>query len=122
MIRMQERNDQFIETALPFWNDLTPQDKTQLKRAIQKRHFSAGTPLHNGESGCSGLLLVYSGQVQMCIRDSLYTGLLEHNFRNPDTVGLRVASPREHTRVLAVPRQKGMYNFRYCFKIHKFLA
>ena len=64
MIRMQERNDQFIETALPFWNDLTPQDKTQLKRAIQKRHFSAGTPLHNGESGCSGLLLVYSGQVR----------------------------------------------------------
>lgn len=48
----------------PVWDKLTPDQQTQLARSAVLRTVAAGTVVHRGGTGCTGLLLVRSGQLR----------------------------------------------------------
>jgi len=50
---------------LPFWNKLTEKQKMLLKEKSREARFEKGMLVHGGADGCSGLLLVTSGQLRV---------------------------------------------------------
>lgn len=60
---MQEETE-ILEDYLPFWEKLTPGQRTELSAAVHRRRFEKGEILHRGKDDCIGLLLVLSGQLR----------------------------------------------------------
>ena len=54
-----------LEEYLPFWNRLTERQKALLKEKAKEAGFEKGMLVHGGADGCSGLLLVTSGQLRV---------------------------------------------------------
>ncbi len=55
--------DKFID-YFPIWNKLTTEQQHILSSVITERTFEEGALVHSGAADCSGLLLVYSGQLR----------------------------------------------------------
>jgi CRP/FNR family transcriptional regulator, anaerobic regulatory protein len=53
-----------LKDYLPFWNQLTPEERTLLESAAQLHSFKKGTVMHRGADDCTGLFLVTSGQLR----------------------------------------------------------
>ncbi len=49
---------------LPFWNQITPEERTLLESSAQQRLFKSGTVMHRGSQDCTGLFLVTAGQLR----------------------------------------------------------
>ena len=49
---------------LPVWNKLDDRQREALSSASVKRAFRKGEMMHHGSAGCTGLILVYSGQIR----------------------------------------------------------
>lgn len=54
-----------LEEYLPFWNRLTERQRALLKEKAKEAGFEKGMLVHGGADGCSGLLLVTSGQLRV---------------------------------------------------------
>lgn len=50
---------------LPFWKELSPDQRNFLSGSIRQKQFEKGTVIHNGEADCVGLLIVLSGQLRV---------------------------------------------------------
>ena len=48
----------------PIWKQLTPQHQHTLHNSAMMRTFKRGTIIHNGSTGCTGLILVKTGQLR----------------------------------------------------------
>jgi len=53
-----------LKDYLPFWNQLTQEERTLLESAAQLHSFKKGTIMHRGADDCTGLFLVTSGQLR----------------------------------------------------------
>ena len=56
-----------FESSIPVWNKLTAQQQRLLLDNTDARFFSKGELVHEGELGCTGLLIVESGQLRAFI-------------------------------------------------------
>ncbi len=56
-----------FSTYFPIWNKLSPAHQKQIAGAVIYRSVKKGTVIHNGNSDCTGLLLVRSGQLRAYI-------------------------------------------------------
>ena len=56
-----------LEELLPFWRELTEEEQEKLAAGVGTKCFEAGQPIHRGREDCTGLFLVYSGQVRVFI-------------------------------------------------------
>ena len=54
-----------LSEYLPFWDGLTPEEKTRLAATSRISDFEKGQLIHNGSSDCIGLLLVISGRLRV---------------------------------------------------------
>ena len=50
---------------LPFWDDLTPNQKGILTAGSSEFHYDKDTNVHSAESECIGMLLVTSGSLRV---------------------------------------------------------
>lgn len=56
-----------LEEYLPFWKKLTERQRRLLKDNVREEKYEKGRLVHSGADGCSGLLLVASGQLRVFI-------------------------------------------------------
>lgn len=56
-----------FSTYFPIWNKLSPAHQKQIAGTVIYRSVKKGTVIHNGNSDCTGLLLVRSGQLRAYI-------------------------------------------------------
>lgn len=56
-----------FSTYFPIWNKLSPAHQKQIAGAAIYRSVKKGTVIHNGNTDCTGLLLVRSGQLRAYI-------------------------------------------------------
>lgn len=64
---LSETDQKLLQTALPFWNNLSaPQKDLLISNAILS-HYEKGESMHYGESGCAGVLIVKSGTIRAYI-------------------------------------------------------
>ena len=61
---MTEEKLAFYQSAFPVWEDLTPQQRDLLLSSTIEKTFPKGAALHQGGQDCSGLVIVYSGQLR----------------------------------------------------------
>ncbi|MFA6729752.1 MAG: Crp/Fnr family transcriptional regulator [Eubacteriales bacterium] len=52
---------------LPFWKNLTAEQKHLLLSSLQERDYGRGNIIHSGQDDCIGLIIVTSGQVRVYI-------------------------------------------------------
>lgn len=57
----------FFEETLPFWNQLTKEQKQQFLDKSQLKSFEMGETMHAEHKNCSGLFLIKTGQVRAFI-------------------------------------------------------
>jgi len=57
----------YLQSVLPFWKDLSVEERDTLSRAVVPRSFAAGSAIHSGSEDCSGLFVIRSGQVRAYI-------------------------------------------------------
>lgn len=57
----------FLQDSLSFWNELEKNQQLSLQQSILKKHFNTGEAMHGGSENCSGLFLIYNGQVRTYI-------------------------------------------------------
>ena len=75
---------EFVRKALPFWKDLTPDERREVNNTVSLRMYKKGDFLHKAEEDCAGLLVIRKGQVRAYILSdagkeiTLYR-LLEHD-------------------------------------------
>ena len=60
-----EKDEQFIRTALYFWDKLSPSEKELLKNGIELAKYKAGQTIHSPESDCIGAFLVKEGEIRV---------------------------------------------------------
>jgi CRP/FNR family transcriptional regulator len=65
-IELIDMNITFMEEVLPFWDALSPREKSFVKEKLVERCYSQGQIIHDGED-CTGLLIVKSGQLRIFI-------------------------------------------------------
>lgn len=53
-----------VLTALPFWDKLTPDEKTEIQRSCQEVIYPAGATIHQGQNDCIGIIFVCSGMLR----------------------------------------------------------
>lgn len=58
---------ELLKSYLPFWEQLTQQQKALLNASVHERRFAKGEILHRGSADCIGLLLVLQGQLRAFI-------------------------------------------------------
>lgn len=58
---------EFLRDALPFWDNLTPEQQREVEITTTGRSYRSGETLHNGATDCSGMLIIKSGQVRAYI-------------------------------------------------------
>lgn len=56
-----EQLEQALASYLPFWGDLTEQQRAMLVAGTRRAHFEAGAHVHSGENDCIGVLMVEQG-------------------------------------------------------------
>lgn len=61
------KDSAFLEESLSFLRELDKHQLLSLQRAIIKKSFPKGEALHGGSDNCSGLFLIYKGQVRAYI-------------------------------------------------------
>lgn len=59
-----------LSQYFPIWNQLSAAQRAQLEEAAFRRKAAKGEILHNGSLGCTGLLVVISGQLRSYILSS----------------------------------------------------
>jgi CRP/FNR family transcriptional regulator len=57
----------FLQDSLAFWKELDKNQQLSLQQSIIKKHFITGEAMHGGSENCSGLFLIYNGQVRTYI-------------------------------------------------------
>jgi CRP/FNR family transcriptional regulator, anaerobic regulatory protein len=57
----------FLQDTLSFWKELSDPQKNFLKESIVKKQFALGESMRSNSDNCSGLFLIYSGQVRAYI-------------------------------------------------------
>lgn len=62
---MEPQDQAFLESALPFYVQLSKQDRQLLTEHLSKVHYAAGQQLYSGKQDCLGLLLIQSGQLRV---------------------------------------------------------
>jgi CRP/FNR family transcriptional regulator len=55
---------ELAEEYLPFWKDLTPDQRGLMSRSVSVKHFEKGSVPHRGNDDCTGLLLVLKGRLR----------------------------------------------------------
>lgn len=55
------------EKYIPFWKELSDNERSMLARSAVERVLSKGALLHGGTAGCLGLLVVRSGQLRIFV-------------------------------------------------------
>jgi len=58
---------QFIKNVLPFWGKLDPQHQALLADSLITKTYAQGQSVHSGFDDCSGLAVVFSGQLRAYI-------------------------------------------------------
>ena len=53
-----------FQDAFPIWDRLQPDQQERIGNALIFRSAEKGTTLHSGDTDCTGLLLVKSGQLR----------------------------------------------------------
>lgn len=53
--------------CFPVWNKLTPAHQQEILAAVATREFKKGTVLYDGTTGCTGFIVVESGQLRAYI-------------------------------------------------------
>lgn len=56
-----------LQDFFPFWEQLEPEQKEDLSKHCQLRHFQKGDRIDTGEKQCMGLLLIQKGQLRALI-------------------------------------------------------
>lgn len=56
-----------LGTILPFWSDLTEQEKNLIENSIQIEKYTKGMLMHRTDNTCKGLMTVVSGQLRTYI-------------------------------------------------------
>lgn len=57
----------FLRDKLSFYDELDAQMQLSLQQALVKKHFNKGEIMQGGAENCSGLFLIYNGQVRAYI-------------------------------------------------------
>ena len=57
--------DSNLRAYLPFWGDLTEEQRQALASAARVRRFPKGALLHSGDGHCTGLFLILSGALRV---------------------------------------------------------
>ena len=63
---MEQKDIKFANEVLPFWDDLSDNERTILLNRMSKLYYSKGQIIHSGDD-CTGLLLIRSGQIRTYI-------------------------------------------------------
>ncbi len=63
----QKKDILFLQDTLNFWKELTVTQRDMLLQAIEKKHFVTSESMYSHSDNCSGLFLIYSGQVRAYI-------------------------------------------------------
>ena len=58
---------EFVRKALPFWKDLTSDERREVNNTVSLRMYKKGDLLHKAEEDCAGLLVIKKGQVRAYI-------------------------------------------------------
>lgn len=61
---MQASELAFVQSMLPFWNQLSDEDAALLTQQVRTQTFSAGDTIHSGSNDCVGVLLIKSGELR----------------------------------------------------------
>lgn len=56
-----------FENYFPIWNQLTADQKNRIQKRLITRKVEKGTIIHNGNTDCTGLFLIKSGQLRAYI-------------------------------------------------------
>lgn len=64
---LSRENAEFLESVLPFWGKLTPEEKQVIAASAQPCFYRKGENMHRGSEQCAGLLLVKHGQLRVYI-------------------------------------------------------
>lgn len=64
---VQKKDVLFFQDTLSFWKDLSEQQKNYLRENIVLKKFTAGESMHSSSDNCSGLFLIWKGQVRAYI-------------------------------------------------------
>ena len=62
---LSSKNLSILQNMLPFWDDLTPNQKEILTAGSSELHYDKDTNVHSAESECIGMLLVTSGSLRV---------------------------------------------------------
>ena len=62
---LSSKNLSILQNMLPFWDDLTPNQKGILTAGSSEFHYDKDTNVHSAESECIGMLLVTSGSLRV---------------------------------------------------------
>ena len=61
---MTQAEKDFLQTAFPFWKELSQNQKERLLNSTALHHYQKGEHLHSGSNDCVGTLAVQSGQLR----------------------------------------------------------
>ena len=62
---MQDKNIKFMENSLPFWKDLSDEERGTIKNSLIKKTYAKNTILAHSGDDCTGFLMVKSGQLRI---------------------------------------------------------
>ncbi len=60
----QCEHEEYLSKQLPFWGDLTEEEKALLCSNTKQAKYSKGSYIHNGKDDCIGVLLVTTGHIR----------------------------------------------------------
>ena len=69
-----------LEAHLPFWGELTREQREKLSRAAVERTFPQGTLVSGGSEDCTGLVLPLTGQLRAYLLTEEGRRVLEEEF------------------------------------------
>ncbi len=64
---MTDKEINFLKETLTFWKKLNSTQQDMLIQSLRKKKFALGESMHSGSENCSGLFLLYRGQVRAFI-------------------------------------------------------
>ena len=64
---MNKEDLSFIKESISFWKEITEEQKQLLSNFIVKKNFAKGDIMPAVADNCSGLFLIYSGQIRAYI-------------------------------------------------------
>ena len=82
-----------VEKYLPFWNELDESMKKLLDGAVKEIHIEKGTVISDGQTKCTGLIIVIKGQLRAYLMSEEGREITLYRLKNSDMCLFTASSP-----------------------------